>query len=106
MSGERIELGHGVYAYWVGWHPDRELNPQLAHLPDNDRSLLIVGHVHPDGKVCEGGVPVDAPENRRPGHERPTWTLVSVEPLELAPSIHNPSCGLHGHIKQGRWVPA
>jgi hypothetical protein len=39
---------------------------------------------------------------------RPHWTVVSLEPLELAPSIActSPGCGSHGYIRDGRWVDA
>ena len=36
---------------------------------------------------------------------QPVWTLVTREPLTLTPSIQC-YCGLHGHITNGKWVPA
>jgi hypothetical protein len=51
---------------------------------------------------CDGGyVPFDVPE--RAGT---AWTVNSLEPLDLSPSILHPGCGFHGFVKQGRWVPA
>jgi len=35
------------------------------------------------------------------------WTVLSVEPLTLTPSLHCDrklgGCGLHGHVLGGRW---
>lgn len=33
------------------------------------------------------------------------WTIVSVEPLTVTPSILCHGCGMHGHITNGEWVP-
>lgn len=34
------------------------------------------------------------------------WTVESVDPLTISPSILCGSCGLHGLWRDGRWVPA
>ena len=34
------------------------------------------------------------------------WTLVSADPLTIAPSIHCLTCGHHGFIRDGVWIPA
>lgn len=111
-----IDLGGGVYMRWLRFAPDRDLNPQYSHLPDNDRTGIILGHVHPDGAVCEGAVLFDTPENHRGVNpdgmpeQRPLWQVQSLEPLTLSPSIlMDPAkggCGLHGYIREGRWVSA
>lgn len=104
-----IDLGSGIYMRWLQFSPDRELNPHLAHLPDNDRTGIIVGHVHADGEICEGAVLFDTPENQREAG-RPVWQVHSLEPLHLEPSIlmspDKGGCGLHGWIRDGRWVGA
>lgn len=41
-------------------------------------------------------------DTANPGHH----TLVSRDPLELTPSLQCPTCGLHGFVRGGRWVPA
>jgi hypothetical protein len=113
MSGlgpeHSIDIGGGVYFRWLQFSPDRDLNPHLAHLADNPRTGIIVGHVHPDGGICEGAVLFDTPENRRE-EGRPLWQVESLEPLTISPSIlystEKGGCGLHGFIREGRWAGA
>jgi len=101
------DLGSGIYMRWLRWAPDRDLNPQYADLPDNERTGIIVGHVHADGEVCEGAVLFDTPENHRGYEGRPLWQVESLEPLTISPSIlmspDKGGCGLHGFIRGGRW---
>lgn len=37
--------------------------------------------------------------------DRPLWQVQSWEPLTISPSVLC-SCGDHGFIREGRWVPA
>lgn len=56
-----------------------------------------------DAGVSAGGVYFD----NAPGDWRGArWQLQQKDPLTIHPSILCHNCGLHGHIKQGRWVPA
>lgn len=111
MSGlgpeHSIDLGGGVYMRWLQFSPDRDLNPQYADLADNPKTGVIVGHVHPDGEICEGAVLFDTPENHRGSPERPLWQVESLDPLTISPSVfmspETGGCGLHGFIRQGRW---
>lgn len=34
------------------------------------------------------------------------WDVVQLDPLTLAPSLLCTSCGHHGFIRDGKWVPA
>lgn len=84
---------------------------------DPDHLYQLVGQANEDGPIgiieahrlsgdewCYGGVfwkQVGTPE-----HPRPVWTLVSLEPLHLEPSILCQICGNHGFIRGGRWVSA
>jgi hypothetical protein len=34
------------------------------------------------------------------------WELNSFEPLDVSPSLLCQTCGAHGFIKQGKWIPA
>jgi hypothetical protein len=114
MSSERIDLGHGHDLRFLAWQPDRDLNPQYAHLPDVERYGAIVSHeLRPDDQLaecqergrCEGAVTFNGPVQAELEHGRDCWDVQSWEPLTCSPSLlcH---CGDHGFIQQGRWVPA
>lgn len=65
---------------------------------------LIEAHRKPDGDWCRGGIfwtQVGTPE-----HPRPVWTLVSLDPLHVEPSLLCRACGSHGFIRDGGWVGA
>jgi len=103
---EPIDIGHGHTIRFTSWAPDREFNPQYADLPDVDPWGLLVDHSKPDGSPCDGGVVTFASEAaRRVDPGRPVWTVESMEPLTISPSLlcH---CGDHGFIRDGRWIPA
>ena len=34
------------------------------------------------------------------------WVVEQVQPLTLSPSILCRACQFHGHIREGKWVPA
>lgn len=38
--------------------------------------------------------------------EWPTWEVQQWEPLTITPSVLCRTCGCHGWIREGRWVPA
>mgnify|MGYP003454880989 FL=1 len=105
MSQEAIDFGDGHTGEWLGWRPDRKLNPQYAHLPDVERCTLIVYHSKPDGSPCSGAITVVSPVNEAVFPGRPKWQMVQEEPLTLTPSLLC-SCGDHGFITNGKWVRA
>jgi hypothetical protein len=105
-----IDLGNGYSATWYPWSPDRELNPQYDKIPDIEHCLLEV--VCPHGN--RGVLHPDTPEVRAVFRSGPFWTLISLDPLHLEPSVqfmnykndrHEPGC-CHGFIRNGRWVKA
>lgn len=100
-----IDLGDDHWLTFTCWRPDRELNPQYAHLPDNDRIGGIITHALGEGKLCEGSIWFDCPQVREGWPGKPVWTVESWEPLTCSPSFlcH---CGDHGFIKGGKWVRA
>lgn len=98
------DIGHDHFIAYYGWAPDRELNPQYDGIEDEERSGLTVYHRAEGGGWCGGGVTFDTPAMRAVEHPR-RWTVESFEPLTLSPSILC-SCGDHGYIRDGRWVPA
>jgi hypothetical protein len=100
-----IDLGDGHWLRFMGWAPDRELNPQFANSPDNPKIGGIIRHQRDDGTMCEGAIWFDCQQTRDhfPGH--PMWTVQSWEPLTCAPSVAC-HCGDHGFIREGKWVRA
>lgn len=104
--GERIDLGHDHVIRLAVWNPDLGLNPQFAHLAGQlpVTTSGIVTHKLPDGGECEGAITFDSPI-ARDNFSGPFWTVESWEPLTLSPSLLC-SCGDHGFIREGRWVPA
>lgn len=55
----------------------------------------------PEGEPCAGTVQFDIPVNaEQPGAK---WTLHSVDPLDVEPSILCRRCGRHGFVRAGRW---
>lgn len=101
---EIIDFGGGITGEWCGWHPDRELNPQYANIPDIEKVSLILHHTKPDGTPHEGIITIDQPGVKEVFGKQAVWQCQSLEPLTLSPSILC-SCGWHGHIVSGKWVP-
>jgi hypothetical protein len=99
------DIGHEIKIAFVGWFPDRELNPDKAHLPDVEKYSLLLGHQCKD-RWAPNGCTLDSPVARELEPGRPMWQVESWEPLTLSPSLLCRTCGRHGFIKQGRWVPA
>lgn len=110
FSNDPMDLGHGHTGSWVSWAPDRNLNPQYQGLPDVERYGLLIKHATPDGNPCVGSVAFDTEEIRAINEKIMTrkqalWQVESWAPLTLSPSILC-SCGDHGYVRDGRWVPA
>ena len=104
--GEAMDLGHGHTAHFMIWAPDRELNPQYANVPDVDPWGVTVDHQRPDGTPCGSAAAFDNPVSRQIEPNRPYWTVESLDPLTISPSLLCRLCGDHGFIRGGRWVPA
>jgi hypothetical protein len=89
------DIGHGVFlsrvvdtsGNWIGlleWHECNSMNVT-------------------DSGVAAGGVNFEnAPESVK----GPRWQLVQADPITIMPSVLCRTCGLHGWIREGRWVPA
>jgi hypothetical protein len=104
---ESIDIGHGHVISFTKWAPDRDLNPQYDGLPDVDPWGVIVDHPRPDGTPCVGSAATfDGPVVRQIDPTRPVWTVESLDPLTISPSLLCRGCGDHGFIREGRWVPA
>lgn len=101
-----MDLGHGHTGEYVQWAPDRELNPHRAGIPDEPRYALLIHHTGPDGQPCSGMVTFAGDVQRQVEPDRPNvWQVQSWDPLTISPSVLC-SCGDHGFIREGRWVPA
>lgn len=108
-SWQRYDLGMG-HSYSLTLSSYNEWNP----------IGLIEWHNDPQGKQCMGGVNFDMPLTRLlhrkalrcAGKDEgewtsysARWTVHSLQPLHIEPSILC-SCGVHGYIRNGLWVPA
>jgi hypothetical protein len=102
---EPMDLGHGHTLTFVQWAPDRKLNPQHDGTPDEPRFGANVSHLDGNGQECEGFVTFDGPIQQKVSPSVPKWTVESWEPLTLSPSLLC-QCGDHGHIRDGKWIPA
>lgn len=107
MTNQPLDIGHGHTLTYACWAPDRNLNPDVAHLPDVARYCGIIDHPDPaTGQPCQGTVTFAGQVQREIEPNRPTWTVESWEPLTIAPSVLCQGCGDHGWIRGGQWVPA
>lgn len=96
-----IDLGDGHTLDWLGWSPDRELNPHYADVPDiaqGEHWGATIQHTTADGRLCEGGITFDT-------LTFVCWQVHSWEPLTISPSLAC-HCGEHGFIREGKWVRA
>jgi hypothetical protein len=100
-----IDLGCDHLLRFSCWKPDRNLNPQYAHLPDVEKYGATVFHKRPDGKNCLGAITFASAVSAALAPGRPSWHVESWEPLTVSPSLLC-SCGDHGFIRNGKWVKA
>lgn len=67
-------------------------------------------HLKADGAWCRGWVPFIGTPWSKEFEGNPEWqgwnVLAWAEILTLTPSIKCRACGNHGHITNGKWVPA
>lgn len=106
MSQTIIDFGDGHTGYWLGWRPDRNLNPHYDGIADVEKFGLAVQHKKPDGSDCEGFVTIEGEAQRKVHPDAAKWTLVQEDPITLTPSLHCNACGDHGFITNGKWVRA
>lgn len=98
---ELHELGHGVWFTWLRYAGERVGVIEWHHCPPQTGGGLID---MPDGKNLSGGALMfDIPGNAQ--EQRPKWQLISLDPLHIEPSVLCRTCGLHGFIRDGKWVP-
>lgn len=86
-----IDIGHDVRIMFS------------ARTVGGPRTGLFESHPAPDGRECGGPVTFDVPEAE--GLSGPRWIVESWDPLTISPSVLCRTCGHHGWIKEGRWIP-
>jgi len=80
------------------------LYPAGMQVPPNAVFIgLQKNHKRADGRWCGGWVGFVNVEGHPDGSKH---TLVSADPLTVAPSLLCRRCEHHGWIREGRWVPA
>lgn len=86
-----IDIGHGVHI-------------KFTVRGDHDEVCGIYeSHECLDGEGM-GAVTFDVPAAE--GLPGPRWTVEQLDPLTISPSVLCGTCGNHGFIREGRWVPA
>lgn len=106
MEPGEIDLGSGFSYRFYSRDPDRELNPQYEGMESVDKAGIILRCPHSTGSVN-----FDIGVMGQVAPERNYWTLVSLEPLTIDPSIQcympdaETKC-CHGYIREGAWVYA
>ena len=98
MDTPAVDIGHGVTAAL------RLAEGLREHLGIEDGVPVGVLLTHAckrrPGQAVQDFIPV-APY---PNHAGP-WTLQSRDPITLDPSVHWTCCGLHGWVRDGKWIP-
>jgi len=106
VPDDAVDLGHDHYLAYSQWAPDRELNPHRAHLPDVEKYGALIFHTSAEtGQPCAGFVTFAGDVQREVAPNAITWDVQSWEPLTIVPSVLC-SCGDHGFVSNGQWVPA
>lgn len=97
-----LDFGYGVLGRWVV-------------SKDGTKIGLLESHPMPNppvpGRRCMGSIYFDTPEAAAAAPEHfargwARWQLHSLDPLDVSPSLLCRTCGHHGFIRQGRWIPA
>lgn len=104
-----FDLGNDHYGSYEQWDPDRKLNPQYAGMPGVLRYGMTIYHPSSDparpGQPCAGFVTFASDTQRKIEPDRANvWQVESWDPLTISPSVQC-SCGDHGFIREGRWLP-
>lgn len=104
----KLDLGLDHVLEFYSWSPDMALADNasryaaIAHLLPVDKYGAFVHHKKADGSSCSGSIVFDSEAARFNGREG--WQVESWEPLTVSPSLLC-SCGDHGYIRNGVWVP-
>lgn len=100
-TDDRIAIGHGVFVE--------------VHRVDGEAYSLTEHHTDPRRQVdagadanCCGDIRFDNDVGARVYGDQPgpRWKVEAPDPLTVSPSILCRTCGHHGFIRNGKWVPA
>lgn len=96
---ERLEIGHGVTIEMVTDTRDRFVGLLWRH-------TCRMG-LDPDGGSRVISIYFDRPWNRQDANlsGRKLFEVTSWEPLSLPESLLCHHCGIHGYIRDGKWLP-
>jgi len=93
-----LDVGHGLQA-------GLRLSEGFPDLEDGVPVGVLLSHpcAARGGGVVEDFIPIDYPGNVLPERH---WRLTAREPISIEPSVHYTCCGVHGFLREGKWVPA
>lgn len=104
MRNADLELGHGVHVTFTAWGEHDPAGLMEFHLCQGGNCR------DPGGRPgrCGGGILFDLPGVAQAFPNRELWTLESLSPLTISPSLQCgcPGCSHHGFIRDGKWIPA
>lgn len=92
-----LDFGHGVLGRWIENAAGLKIGLHYSHPMPNPPV---------PGRRCFGGIYFDIPAARAAGHQGGAWTVNTWTPLDVSPSLLCCTCGHHGFIRQGTWIPA
>lgn len=97
-----IDIGHGLTAALRT--AEHDMAPEGSHpgwvAGDVVGVLLTHSCAKRNGEVVQDFIPVNY---MGAAHD---WKLESRDPITMSPSVHYLCCGLHGWVRDGKWVPA
>lgn len=98
------EWPHNLPRGWTDISPDQDLSRLIRPVRHEGEPYgWIEAHRDRAGKWCTG---VLQRRDKTARTDRPTWRVLSEDPLTLDPSVKCTRCGNHGWIRDGVWVPA
>jgi len=89
---DAVDIGHGT---WISFMRDRDGNEIGINEWHNCKHDFTAGSVYFDNEAARRAWPVGQ-----------FWTVEQREPLTISPSVACGTCGHHGFIRNGQWVPA
>lgn len=105
MSSAHGEWPHNLPRGWTDISPEGDLSQLIRPVTHEGAPYgWIEAHLDKRGKWCTGVIQRRGTE--APGSNRPTWRVLSEDPLTLDPSVKCADCGNHGWIRDGRWQAA